>query len=171
MTSRCCRSASCSEGCWRGHGAQKLFERFNGPGREGHQRVHGDARPQARAPWVYLAGGSEFGGGVLTASGCHTRGPSPVIGSMAMARPRPIAASPSGSPRAVLSLPSPASPAIATRWSRQVVARPCSGHPAAGLNRILGLAIVILTLIYADRASDMPQDQDEAREALAGEEE
>jgi putative oxidoreductase len=34
----------------------------------------------------------------------------------------------------------------------------------------LGLAIVILTVIYADRVSETTQQQDEAREDLAGEE-
>ena len=94
-------------------------------------------------PWAYLARGSEFGGCVLAALGlAHPVGPVSVIGSMAI----------------ILGGPG--------KWSLDRAL----GIQLPAWIAPLGLAIVILTLIYAERASDMPQDQDEAREELAGEE-
>ena len=52
-----------------GHGAQKLFGPSGGQGLEGTSGFMGDARYAPGTPWAYLAGLSEFGGGVLTALG------------------------------------------------------------------------------------------------------
>lgn len=69
-----------------GHGAQKLFGSFGGPG------IHGTAgwlesmelRPGHR--WAALAGGSEFTGGLLTAVGLGgPLGPITMLGPMGMA--------------------------------------------------------------------------------------
>lgn len=69
-----------------GHGAQKLFGTFNGPGVEktaGHMESMG-LKPGKN--WAALAGASELGGGVLTALGLATPlGLLGVAGSMAMA--------------------------------------------------------------------------------------
>jgi putative oxidoreductase len=124
-------------GLLAGHGAQKLFERFNGPGREGTSGFMEMLGLKPGRPWVYLAGGSEFGGGVLTTLGLpHPVSPVSVIGSMATATTtahggKPIWVTEGGAELTVTSIAGDH-----TRWSRQVVARPCSGHPAAGLNRI-----------------------------------
>jgi putative oxidoreductase len=52
-----------------GHGAQKLFGSFEGPGIEGASgMVHSMGFRPAR-PWAMAAGWAEFGGGLLTAVG------------------------------------------------------------------------------------------------------
>jgi putative oxidoreductase len=73
-------------GLMAGHGAQKLFGSFSGPGLEGTGGFLEslDLRPGKR--WAWLAGLSEFGGGVLTVLGfLNPLGPLGIIGSMAMA--------------------------------------------------------------------------------------
>ncbi len=52
-----------------GHGAQKLFGAFGGPGLEGTKGMVESLGLQPKEPWALLAGLSEFGGGVLTALG------------------------------------------------------------------------------------------------------
>ena len=69
-----------------GHGAQKLFGSFGGPGLEGTSGFMEMLGMRPGRPWAYLAGLSEFAGGVLTALGLfNPLGPLGVIGSMAMA--------------------------------------------------------------------------------------
>ena len=73
-------------GLLAGHGAQKLFGWFGGGGPEGTAGMMEslDMRPAPR--WAFLAGASEFGGGLLTALGAlNPLGPLGVIGSMTMA--------------------------------------------------------------------------------------
>jgi putative oxidoreductase len=52
-----------------GHGAQKLFGSFNGPGLEGTSGWLESMGLRPGRPWAYLAGLSELGGGALTALG------------------------------------------------------------------------------------------------------
>jgi uncharacterized membrane protein YphA (DoxX/SURF4 family) len=60
-----------------GHGAQKLFGSFGGPGLEGTSGFMEMLGMRPGRPWAYLAGLSEFGGGVLTALGLlYPMGPS-----------------------------------------------------------------------------------------------
>ena len=69
-----------------GHGAQKLFGSFGGPGLEGTSGFMEMLGMRPGRPWAYLAGLSEFGGGVLTTLGLlNPLGPLGVIGSMSMA--------------------------------------------------------------------------------------
>ncbi|HEU5014733.1 MAG TPA: DoxX family protein [Roseiflexaceae bacterium] len=69
-----------------GHGAQKLFGSFGGPGMEGTKGMMGKMNLEPREAWAGLAGGSEFGGGVLTALGfLNPFGPMGVLGAMGMA--------------------------------------------------------------------------------------
>jgi putative oxidoreductase len=69
-----------------GHGAQKLFGSFGGPGLEGTSGFMEMLGMRPGRPWAYLAGLSEFGGGVLTALGLfNPLGPLGVIASMSMA--------------------------------------------------------------------------------------
>src|SRR5918998_2725738 len=69
-----------------GHGAQKLFGWFNGPGLQGTSGFMEMLGLRPGRPWAVLAGLSEFGGGVLTVLGLlNPLGPIGVIGSMAMA--------------------------------------------------------------------------------------
>jgi putative oxidoreductase len=162
-------------GLLAGHGAQKLFGWFNGPGIEGTSGFREMLGLKPGCPWAYLIGGSEFAGGALTALGLlHLVGPLFVKGSMAMATTRAHGGKPTRVTEGGAELPV-TNIAGATaiilggpgKWSLDRAL----GIQLPAWIAPLGLAIVIVTLIYADRASELPQDQDEAREELAGEEE
>jgi putative oxidoreductase len=69
-----------------GHGAQKLFGWFGGPGLEGTSGWLASIGYQPAKPWAVLAGLSEFGGGTLTALGLlHPLGPIATFGAMTIA--------------------------------------------------------------------------------------
>ena len=73
-------------GLLAGHGAQKLFGSFSGPGLKGTSGFMEMLGLKPGRPWAWLAGLSEFAGGVLTLLGfLNPIGPIGVIGSMAMA--------------------------------------------------------------------------------------
>lgn len=73
-------------GLLAGHGAQKLFGWFGGPGPEGTRGMMEGLELQPAHRWAFIAGVSEFGGGLLTALGAlNPLGPLGVIGSMTMA--------------------------------------------------------------------------------------
>lgn len=69
-----------------GHGAQKLFGSFEGPGVEGTEQMMESMDLTPGRPWAIIGGASEFGGGLLTTLGLlNPLGPVGIIGSMAMA--------------------------------------------------------------------------------------
>ena len=69
-----------------GHGAQKLFGSFDGPGPEGTAQMVASMNLEPAHIWARVAGISEFGGGMLTALGfMHPAGPLGIIGAMSMA--------------------------------------------------------------------------------------
>ena len=69
-----------------GHGSQKLFGWFSGPGLKGTAGFLESMGMQPGTPWASAAATSEFGGGMLTALGfLHPLGPMGTIGSMIMA--------------------------------------------------------------------------------------
>jgi putative oxidoreductase len=164
-----------------GHGAQKLFGSFGGPGLEGTSGFMEMLGMRPGRPWAYLAGLSEFAGGVLTALGLlNPLGPLGVIGSMSMATRKahwgkPIWVTEGGAELPVLNI------AISTalmirepdRYSLDRVLR-------IRLPRwvgLVGLVGIILTVLYSElEAEEAPEqqeapeegDQDEAREDLAG---
>lgn len=73
-------------GLLAGHGAQKLFGSFGGPGLEGTAQMVGSMKLEPANVWARAAGASEFGGGMLTALGfMHPAGPLGIIGAMSMA--------------------------------------------------------------------------------------
>ena len=73
-------------GLLAGHGAQKLFGWFEGPGPEGTTGMMEQLELQPPRQWALMAGLSEFGGGVLTALGAlNPLGPLGIIGAMTMA--------------------------------------------------------------------------------------
>lgn len=73
-------------GLMAGHGAQKLFGWFGGYGLEGTSGWLESMGMRPGRQWALAAGGSEFGGGVLTAAGLlHPLGPISMMGSMAVA--------------------------------------------------------------------------------------
>jgi putative oxidoreductase len=69
-----------------GHGAQKLFGSFGGPGPEGTAQWLGSMGMEPADKWSKAAGWAEFGGGLLTALGfLHPLGPVGIISAMAVA--------------------------------------------------------------------------------------
>ncbi len=73
-------------GLLAGHGAQKLFGWFGGAGLEGTAGWMESMRLRPGTAWARLAGGSELGGGLLTALGLlNPLGPIAAIGAMSMA--------------------------------------------------------------------------------------
>ena len=159
-----------------GHGAQKLFGSFGGPGLEGTSGFMEMLGLRPGRPWAYLAGLSEFGGGVLTALGLlNPLGPLGVIGSMSMATRKahwgkPIWVTEGGAELPVLNI------AVSTAL---MIREP----DAFSLDRVLGTRLpawvgpvglvgIILAVIYseleADEAPEQEGAQDESREELAG---
>ena len=73
-------------GLLAGHGAQKLFGWFGGAGLEGTAGWMESMRLRPGTVWARLAGGSELGGGLLTALGfLNPLGPIAAMGAMSMA--------------------------------------------------------------------------------------
>src|SRR5947209_12737645 len=69
-----------------GHGAQKLFGHFNGPGLEGTSGFMEMLGLRPGHPWAILAGLSEYGGGLLTLLGfLNPLGPLGTIAAMSVA--------------------------------------------------------------------------------------
>jgi putative oxidoreductase len=69
-----------------GHGAQKLFGSFGGPGIEGTSGFMESLGMKPGRLWAALAGLSEFGGGALTILGLlNPLGPIAIVGAMSMA--------------------------------------------------------------------------------------
>lgn len=68
------------------HGAQKLFGAFGGAGLDGTTKGFANMGLRPAKPMAALAGFSEFGGGVLTATGiADPLGPLMIAGTMAVA--------------------------------------------------------------------------------------
>src|SRR5438093_8276308 len=73
-------------GLLAGHGAQKLFGAFDGPGLKGAAGMMHSIGIRPGDRWAFMAGLSEFGGGSLTAAGLlGPLGPIAAMGSMVMA--------------------------------------------------------------------------------------
>jgi putative oxidoreductase len=159
-----------------GHGAQKLFGSFGGPGIEGTSGFMEMLGMRPGRPWAYMAGLSEFGGGLLTALGLlKPLGPLGIIGAMAMATKKahwnkPIWVTEGGAELPVLNM------AISTAL---MIREP----DAFSLDRVLGLRLpawvgpvglvgIILTVLYSEleseEADEQEHTQDETREELAG---
>jgi putative oxidoreductase len=168
-----------------GHGAQKLFGSFGGPGLEGTSGFMEMLGMRPGRPWAYLAGLSEFGGGVLTALGLlNPLGPLGIIGSMSMATRKahwgkPVWVTEGGAELPLLNI------AVSTALMIREPDR-------YSLDRLLGIRLpvwvgplgavgIILTVLYTELEADEPPEQDEevqdgaqeeaqdeAREELAG---
>jgi putative oxidoreductase len=164
-----------------GHGAQKLFGSFGGPGLEGTTGFMEMLGMRPGRPWAYLAGLSEFAGGVLTALGLlNPLGPLGVIGSMSMAIRKahwgkPIWVTEGGAELPVLNIA--ISTALMIREPDRYSLDRLLGIRLPGWVGPVGLVGIILTVLYSElEAEDSaePQegheegDQDAAREDLAG---
>lgn len=159
-------------GLLAGHGAQKLFGSFGGPGIEGTSGFMEMLGLRPGKPWAVLAGLSEFGGGVLTLLGfLNPLGPIGVIGSMAMATTKahwgkPIWVTEGGAELPVTNIA--AATALIVGGPGKYSLDRALGLRLPGWIAPLGLVAVILTVIYAGVGAPEPPEQDEAREGAAG---
>jgi putative oxidoreductase len=165
-----------------GHGAQKLFGSFGGPGLEGTSGFMEMLGMRPGRPWAYLAGLSEFGGGVLTALGIfNPLGPLGIIGAMAMATRKahwgkPILVTEGGAELPLLNIA--VSTALMIREPDKYSLDRVLGIRLPGWVGPVGLVGILLTLLYAELETDEPPPeqeeeaqegaQDEVREELAG---
>jgi putative oxidoreductase len=164
-----------------GHGAQKLFGSFGGPGLEGTSGFMEMLGMRPGRPWAYLAGLSEFGGGLLTALGLlNPLGQLGVIASMSMATRKahwgkPIWVTEGGAELPLLNIA--VSTALMIREPDRYSLDRLLGIRLPRWVGPLGLVGIILTVLYSELgASEPPQQevaheegsQEEAREELAG---
>ena len=162
-------------GLLAGHGAQKLFGSFGGPGIEGTTGFMEMLGLKPGRPWAVLAGASEFGGGLLTLLGfLNPVGPLGVIGSMAMAartahKGKPIWVTEGGAELPVMNMA--AATALMLNGPGKYSLDRALGTRLPGWLAPLGLAIVVLAVLYGPSGEEPPADappQEEAREELAG---
>src|SRR5215208_6018300 len=156
-----------------GHGAQKLFGSFGGPGLEGTSGFMEMLGMRPGRPWAYLAGLSEFGGGLLTALGLfNPLGPLGIVGAMAMATRKahwgkPIWVTEGGAELPVLNI------AISTA----LMIREPDGY---SLDRVfgtrlprwvgpVGLVGVMLTVLYSELGAEEAPEQEQAHDEAHGE--
>jgi putative oxidoreductase len=156
-----------------GHGAQKLFGAFGGPGFEGTSGFMEMLGMRPGRPWAYLAGLSEFGGGVLTALGLfNPLGPLGVIGAMSMATRKahwgkPIWVTEGGAELPVLNIA--ISTALMIREPDRYSLDRVLGIRLPAWVGPLGLVGIILTVLYTELEVDEPPEQDEAQEGAQDE--
>ena len=151
-----------------GHGAQKLFGSFGGPGLEGTSGFMEMLGMRPGRPWAYLAGLSEFAGGVLTALGLlNPLGPLGVIGSMSMATRKahwgkPIWVTEGGAELPLLNIA--VSTALMIREPDRYSLDRALGIRLPAWVGPLGLVGIILTVLYAELQDEESSEQEEAQE-------
>src|SRR5215210_2239783 len=156
-----------------GHGAQKLFGSFNGPGLEGTSGFMEMMGLRPGRLWAVLAGLSEFGGGVLTVLGLlNPLGPLGIIASMVMATVKahggkPIWVTEGGAELPVTNIA--AAMALIFSGSGKYSLDRAFGIRIPGWLAPLALLVILITVYYAESIGEAPPEEDEAREELAGE--
>lgn len=160
-------------GLLAGHGAQKLFGSFEGPGLEGTSGFMEMLGLKPGKPWAVMAGLSEFGGGVLTLLGLlNPLGPIGIIGAMSMATTRahwgkPIWVTEGGAELPVVNIA--AATALILNGPGKYSLDRALGLKLPAWLAPLGLVVIILTVLYAGIDNGQPPEaQEEAREDLAG---
>jgi putative oxidoreductase len=161
-------------GLLAGHGAQKLFGHFNGPGLEGTSGFMEMLGLRPGQPWAVLAGLSEFGGGVLTVLGfLNPLGPLGIISAMSMATTKahwdkPIWVTEGGAELPVINIA--AAMTLLLNGPGKISLDRALGIRLPRWLAPLGLVGILLTVLYTGVGTEEPPDEDEAREELAGEE-
>ena len=155
--------------------AQKLIGSFSGPGIEGTSGFMEMLGLKPGRPWAWMAGLSEFGGGVLTLLGfLNPVGPLGVIGSMAMATKtahggKPIWVTEGGAELPVTNIA--AATALILNGPGKYSLDRALGTRLPGWLAPLGLVVIVLTVLYGPSAEEPPAEapaEEEAREGLAG---
>jgi putative oxidoreductase len=159
-----------------GHGAQKLFGSFGGPGLEGTSGFMEMLGLRPGRPWALMAGLSEFGGGTLTALGLlKPLGQLGVIAAMSMATAKahwgkPIWVTEGGAELPVLNIA--VSTALMVREPDRYSLDRALGIRLPAWIGPLGLAAILLTVRYTgvgtEETPQQEEAQDEAREEMAG---
>lgn len=159
-----------------GHGAQKLFGSFGGPGMEGTSGFMEMLGLKPGKPWAVMAGLSEFGGGVLTILGLfNPAGPLGVISAMSMATTKahwgkPIWVTSGGAELPVTNIA--AATALMVNGPGKYSLDRAFGIRLPAWLAPLGLAALLVTVLYAGIGTpEPPQEEEEAREELAGDQE
>ncbi len=152
-----------------GHGAQKLFGLFEGPGLEGTSGWLESMGLKPGKAWAWLAGLAEFGGGALTALGLmNPLGPLGIIGAMSMATAKahwdkPIWVSAGGAELPVTNI------AVATAVALAGPGKYSLDH-ALGIKLprwifAAGLASILGTVVYAKITSEMLVSQQSGQQS------
>jgi putative oxidoreductase len=155
-----------------GHGAQKLFGSFDGPGMEGTSGFMEMLGLKPGKPWAFMAGLSEFGGGVLTVLGfLNPLGPLGIIGSMSMATTKAHTVNAiwvtEGGAELPLTNIAAATALILNAQDRWSLDRALGLRLPRWLAPV-GLVAVLLTVLYAKNSEEEAPEEDEAREGAAG---
>ncbi len=159
-------------GLMAGHGAQKLFGSFGGPGIEGTSGFMEMLGLKPGRQWAWLAALSEFGGGVLTVLGfLNPLGPIGVIGSMSMATitahgGKPIWVTEGGAELPVTNIA--AATALMLNGPGKFSLDSALGIRLPRVLAPLGLVVVVLAVLYGGTGGETELEQDEAREGTAG---
>ncbi len=159
-------------GLMAGHGAQKLFGSFGGPGLEGTSGFMEMLGLKPGRYWAWLAALSEFGGGALTLLGfLNPLGPIGIIGSMAMATTtahggKLIWVTEGGAELPVTNIAAATALMLSGpgKWSLDNA----FGVRLPRFLAPLGLVVVVLAVMYGGTAGETEPEQDEAREGTAG---
>ncbi len=159
-------------GLMAGHGAQKLFGSFGGPGLEGTSGFMEMLGLKPGRQWAWLAALSEFGGGALTVLGfLNPLGPIGIIGSMAMATTtahggKPIWVTEGGAELPVTNIAAATALMLSGpgKWSLDNA----FGVRLPRFLSPLGLVVVVLAVMYGGTGGETEPDQDVAREGTAG---
>jgi putative oxidoreductase len=158
-----------------GHGSQKAFGWFNGPGLEGTSGFMEMLGVRPGKPWAVLAALSEFGGGVLTFLGLlNPLGPLGIIASMSIATTKghwdkPIWVTEGGAELPVTNIA--VAMALILNGPGKYSLDRALGIRLPGWLAPLGLVGILITVLYHGVGAPSQPDEDEAREELAGEEE
>lgn len=162
-----------------GHGAQKLFGSFGGPGLEGTSGWMESIGLRPGKQWALMAGLSEFGGGVLMVLGLFNPvGSLGAMGSMAMATTqvhwdKPIWVTEGGAELPITNMAAAMS-LILSGPGRFSLDNALGIRLPRALVAVIGLLVVLAVVAYARQ--EAPQQErgeeeaeDQAREELAGE--
>lgn len=159
-------------GLMTGHGAQKLFGAFEGPGPQGTAQMMDGLGLQPSRGWGQAAGLSEFAGGALTTLGlCHPLGPLGIMSSMGMAagtvhRGKPIWVTSGGAELPVLTMAVAAAVVLSGpgRYSlNEALALRLPNWLAAGAAVTAG-ALLAYGVVAHSRVRGMPQAQENGGE-------